>query len=230
MKSVIGVPLKTGEKSIGVIELVNKSNGKPFTALELRLLSTIADFAAIAIERQFSILALKKISRTDYLTGVMNRRSFDRVLTLEAERCKRHSMVLSLLIIDIDNFKRINDQYGHPAGDRTLRNCAEILISSVRRIDTVARYGGDEFAVLMPNTGRNEAEVVRNRILQAVAARNSDKREIPLELTTGLHCAGPEGLGDIIGESDPDTYRNKEPGELGSYLLQMSMDDPKEEL
>ena len=103
-ESIIGVPLKSGEKVLGIIELINKLNGQPFTSFDLKILSTIADFTAIAIERAFYVRAIERLSSQDHLTNVLNRRSFDYIMQHETERCKRHGNRLSILLIDIDSF------------------------------------------------------------------------------------------------------------------------------
>jgi diguanylate cyclase (GGDEF)-like protein len=103
---------------------------------------------------------LRRISITDPLTELYNRRFFQDRLTEEIERAKRHSQSLSLIMLDIDNFKNYNDTHGHLAGDEALRIAATILENSVRNIDVVARYGGEEFAVVLPGCSSEEAEVV----------------------------------------------------------------------
>jgi two-component system cell cycle response regulator len=123
--SVIGVPLKTEREVLGVIELINKLDGSDFTAFDLKILSTIADFAAIAIEKSFYIQALRYQSRYDHLTGVLNRRSLDRILAREITRAKRYKEPLAVLLVDIDDFKTVNDTHGHQAGDEVLKACAD---------------------------------------------------------------------------------------------------------
>ena len=116
-QSIIGVPLKSGGRVFGVIELINKLNGEAFTAYELKILQTLADFAAIAIEKIYYLRVFRRLATTDPLTGVYNRRSLDRFLAREIERSRRYGHPLSALWVDIDEFKRINDQFGHLAGD-----------------------------------------------------------------------------------------------------------------
>ena len=209
-ESLIGVPLRTGEKVIGVIELVNKLSGEPFSGLELKVLSTIADFAAIALEKEFYIKAIRKVSQLDHLTGVLNRRSFDRIFDREMERCKRYGTCLSVLMLDIDNFKQINDEKGHLHGDGVLQRCATILKEEVRKVDYVARFGGDEFVVLMPETTEELAAKVRSRILKRIERKGIEEPEYAFSASIGMHTAGPDGVIDLLNKGDEAMYREKD--------------------
>lgn len=111
---------------------------------------------------------LERQSITDELTGIHNRRFLVQEIEKEVERCLRHKRNLSGMMIDVDNFKSVNDRYGHAAGDQAIREIAELLKKSVRAIDTVGRYGGDEFVILLPEATADGARVVAERILGAV--------------------------------------------------------------
>ena len=209
-QSIIGVPLKVNDKVFGVIELINKLDGNSFSAYELKLLQTIADFAAVAIEKFYYLSAIRKVASIDGLTGVLNRRSFDQALLKEIERCKRNNHQISILMLDINSFKQINDKYGHPSGDKVLKTTAEILKKNVRIVDSVYRYGGDEFVILMPDTTREDAEKIRNRINVERRNFNDQENVISATYSMGLHSAGPEGVDDILLNSDLDLYRQKD--------------------
>src|SRR5690606_14860962 len=115
---------------------------------------------------------LTALALTDALTGVANRRRFDEALESEWSRGRRHGSPLALLMIDIDNFKMLNDTFGHSAGDRCLREIGRTLTGCVmRKTDIVARYGGEEFAVILPNTGRDDAIHVANWMCRKIAQR-----------------------------------------------------------
>jgi PleD family two-component response regulator len=125
--------------------------------MDLHLLSSIAAYASVAIERSEYYARseeLKKISITDPLTGLLNRRYFQERLIEEMERSRRHKLPLSLIIMDVDNFKAINDTFGHQAGDEALKGIARCIRNSIRAIDVAARYGGEEFTVILPQTSK----------------------------------------------------------------------------
>ena len=209
-QSIIGVPLLNGDKVFGVIELINKLDGQLFTPFDLKVLTTIADFAAIAIEKAYYLRALKRMATTDSLTGAHNRGAFERNYCKELEICKRYGLPLSFLMVDIDDFKQINDTYGHPTGDNVLKNLVDLLTECVRKVDAVYRYGGDEFVVLMPNTTKEQAQEVRNRIQQRLEYQNGLNPQVPFRISIGLHAVDSEDDADILELLDTDLYREKD--------------------
>lgn len=114
--------------------------------------------------------ALRQLATRDQLTGLLNRREFDRIMTEEAERCRRFGQPLALVMVDIDHFKAVNDTHGHQAGDAVLRAIAKTLTGQLRTVDRVARIGGEEFALVLMQTGRSAATEVAQRVVEAVAA------------------------------------------------------------
>ncbi len=197
-KSIIGVPLKTDDKIFGVIELINKISGHNFTQLELALLNTIAEYAAIAIERSYYNQALKKIALTDSLTGLKNRNSFERTLNNRVEMLKRYGIVSSLLIIDIKDFKQINEKYGHEQGDNVLKEFAMILKSMLRAVDEIFRYSGDKFTVIMPQTSLDKAEQAKLRILNKLSSQTFLDTNITLNVTIGIRLIDEETTKEIL--------------------------------
>jgi diguanylate cyclase (GGDEF)-like protein len=209
-KSIVGVPLLSNGKVFGVIELINKLNGEPFTPFELKVLTTVADFAAIAIEKAYLMRALKKMASTDGLTGAFNRGSFERQYAREIELCRRYGHSMSLLMLDIDNFKDINDTHGHPAGDAVLKDVVELILGCIRKVDAVFRYGGDEFVVMMPNTDKDQAQEVRKRIQQRIDYQNTLNPKVPYSVSIGLHCLEADKDGEILDLLDKDLYSQKD--------------------
>jgi diguanylate cyclase (GGDEF)-like protein len=174
-------------------------------------------FNTMAEELEKDRQTLKDLSASDPLTGLCNHREFFRLLREETERSRRYRHPLALLMIDLDNFKRINDTYGHPAGDRVLCAIAGIIRHELRQVDQVARYGGEEFAVILPETAESEACAIANRIRQAVAARPlaiSETEGVELTISIGLavfpdHAATEEGL---VEQADRALYAAKAAG------------------
>lgn len=208
-RSIIGVPLVSNGRVFGVIELVNELEDRPFTRLDLRVLRTIADFAAIAIERSYYLEALRRLSLVDSLTGIPNRRAFERALEHEKRQSKRNGRPFSVLVVDIDSFKTINDERGHEAGDNVLRRLAALLSSCTRQMDTAARIGGDEFVVLLPGADRIEAEEVRRRVIEAVSLDGSVDG-IPFSVSVGLETGGGESADTVLSGADRDMYLAKQ--------------------
>jgi diguanylate cyclase (GGDEF)-like protein len=181
-------------------------------ASDLLFMAAVADQVAIAIDRsrQFSNEA-----RTDHLTGLANRREFERSMEREVALAERHNRTLSLMMIDLDNLKRVNDRQGHRAGDATLRLVAQQLQRVVRTSDICARLGGDEFGVAMPETDLGRAREVASRLRAAVgeaclAARSPEPIEISMGLTTwrqGQDCQAACDVAD--GELYEDKRRRK---------------------
>ncbi|MBF0230255.1 MAG: diguanylate cyclase [Desulfamplus sp.] len=197
-QSIIGVPLKTDDKIFGVIELINKLSGDNFTQFELNLLTTIAEYAAIAIERSYYNQALKKIALTDSLTGLKNRNSFERALNNRVEMLKRYGIISSILIIDISGFKKVNEKYGHTAGDKVLREFAASLISMLRIVDETFRYSGDKFTVIMPQTSLDKAEQAKVRILNKLSSELFLDGKVSLNITIGMRLIDEETTKEIL--------------------------------
>lgn len=165
--SCICMPLIWKSETLGVLNLSDKSDGRVFDLFDLESIAPVVDHAASLI---FRIRAgegardLERLSITDPLTELYNRRFLERRMEEELARCNRHGLALSVMMLDLDRFKLYNDLYGHQAGDDALRKVSEILRSTVREIDVVTRYGGEEFCILLPDTPKVDALYVAERI------------------------------------------------------------------
>lgn len=207
-KSIIGVPLKTRTRVFGVIELVNRMDGQAFTAFDLKLLSTIADYAAIAMKKLYYIQALKRSATTDQLTKLYNRRLLGPFIQREIERSKRDRTPFCILFIDINRFKRVNDTRGHDEGDAVLMRIADILRAVVRKGDFICRWGGDEFVVVLSATDRDAAGFVKDRLL-ADGDYRSLVAEYGIGLSVGVHEAKDGEAAEILRTVDRDMYDEK---------------------
>jgi diguanylate cyclase (GGDEF)-like protein len=186
-KSAIVVPLVADQRLLGVIRAV-KMGVNAFTTEHYRFAQTLASQASLAISAAASHEAVRRLSVTDELTGVYNGRHFRARLHEEIERAKRGDRPLSLLVIDSDSLKDVNDRYGHEAGNRHLVAIAQAVQGHVRTSDVVARFGGDEFLVLQPDATPEAAALVAERIRVAVAAAR-------VVASDGAHVAGTVSIG-----------------------------------
>ncbi len=166
----------------------------------------------------------KQLSITDMLTGLYNKRLFTEQLTNELERCKRYSMPTSICLIDLDNFKSMNDTYGHLFGDTILAEFGSIVKSNLRYSDTAYRYGGEEFAIILPNTEIKGAEILAERIrhhLSAHAFYSEGASRILVTASIGLTSLSPkdESINNAIKRADLALYRAKQNGKNRSDIL-----------
>ena len=174
------------------------------------VLATFAGQAAVALENQRLIREKDVLARTDGLTGVSNRRYLELTLDQTMHAVHRNGGLISLLFIDVDDLKTVNDQRGHQAGDRVLRDLARLLADSCRETDTVARYGGDEFVVLMPDTDARGAQQVLAKIDEAISRRNDETpHDIPLRASMGLQTSGWSDPGELLLAADRSMYEMK---------------------
>jgi diguanylate cyclase (GGDEF)-like protein len=160
--------------------------------------------------------ALLELSRQDPLTGIANRRSFDERAAIEFSRARRFGHKLSLAMLDIDHFKRINDRWGHAAGDRVLKKLCESVQSELREVDLLARIGGEEFAVLIPDTDLEGAFQLAERLRQGVMAQSLTEGEDLIRFTAsfGVAALGPEdrSADEVLKRADVALYEAKAAG------------------
>ncbi len=166
--SVVCVPLKVRNKVLGVIELIYEPNTEPISDHGVMILTTLADYAAISLENARIYAKIQEISVVDDVTGLYNSRYMHDILEMEIDRARRYESNLSIVFMDLDYFKNVNDTYGHLVGSRLLREIGDVMKQKIRKVDYLCRYGGDEFVLILPNTSKTGAFKVARRIQDAV--------------------------------------------------------------
>jgi diguanylate cyclase (GGDEF)-like protein len=214
---VIAVPMGTPESGgyiHGLISVVRL--GEPFTADDRELLRSLAAQATLALENVDLHLQVSRQAVTDELTGLANHGRFQDLLGAEVEQVRRYHHPVGLIMLDIDNFKSVNDTYGHQQGDIVLRRVARVLADNSREVDYPARYGGEELAVILPHTDLEGAYAIAERIrtsIEALRIPRMDKQGM-LKITASLGVAASnEGQKDaLIAEADAALYQAKRQG------------------
>lgn len=213
-KAFAGVPIMARGKVIGVIAAQHYKSDDAYDEHTIELLSAIANQAGIAIENARLFEATKKLATIDPLTGVWNRRSLEEALQREKDRSERFHHSFSILMLDVDNLKILNDTYGHLLGDEVIKTIARTIKSSCRRIDMVGRYGGDEFVVILPETDRKGAVKVSEKILSRIKSKSltaPDGTKIPLSVSIGIasYPLDAEDVEKLLSLADAAMYRAK---------------------
>jgi diguanylate cyclase (GGDEF)-like protein len=213
IRSILCYPLVRKGEKIGVIELINKANGT-FTGEDQALIEMILNPLAIAIRTVEMFEDAERLTITDDLTKLYNYRYLMTYLEADVKRCLRYKKKVSLLFIDVDGFKRINDTFGHLVGSQALAEMGQVFRRIVRETDVVGRYGGDEFVIVLPETPLNGAMVIAERIRKKVEECEFVAQNLSIRLTVSLgvancpkHTLTAEGL---IKKADAAMYRAKE--------------------
>jgi diguanylate cyclase (GGDEF)-like protein len=211
-RQLVVVPLNAEGHSIGV--LVAEHSLRAGSRIEHRVVSMVERFAshgALALRNDWLLEQVRAMASTDGLTGIANRLTFNETLEREIARAARAGEDMSLVLMDIDHFKKLNDNYGHQTGDDVLRRVAATLKHAARTYDTPARYGGEEFGVILPRTSPEEAEMVADRLRVAIAASGDDPAVTVSAgvATFPLDAADGEAL---VGASDEALYASKHNG------------------
>jgi diguanylate cyclase (GGDEF)-like protein len=215
IKSMVCVPLTLGETIVGIF-YVDDFTPREFSDSELRLLYILSSFAAMSIDHAKKLENIKKLSVTDGLTGLYNHRHFQETLEREISRAERYGEQLSLLMIDIDDFKLVNDSLGHQFGDQVLVKLSECLRMSTRESDIPARYGGEEFVIILPNTDRENATVmaerVRNNFMKLTSKLCDEIPTVSLSVGSGSYPADSTDRETLISCADKALYAAKRSG------------------
>jgi diguanylate cyclase (GGDEF)-like protein len=210
------LPLVAKGQSIGLVELVSNS-AVAWNGERLQLARTMANEAAMALENARLYEEARNLADRDPLTGFYNHRFLHERLGEEVVRAQRARHPLSVLMLDIDDFKLVNDTFGHLFGDRVLTWTAELIRSTLRASDVPARYGGDEFAIILPETDKDEARAAAERILGAFRDRafvGEQRGPVPIAASIGVATFPADGrtATDLIAAADRALYRVKRDG------------------
>lgn len=193
--SCVLLPLVNKGRLIGSLHLGAKEIGRYHEEFRYEYLERMSALLAVCIENCMIHENLAHLSSTDMLTKLFNRHSFDLEIEKALQRAERHKQHLSILFLDIDHFKQVNDKHGHPSGDLILKSFAQILRNQVRNTDFLARFGGEEFAILLPDCAPNQAMMIADNLRKKVASHTfTTTTKQPLKITTsiGISCYYPQ--------------------------------------
>jgi diguanylate cyclase (GGDEF)-like protein len=225
IRSIAYFPLQSRNKTTGCITFASRkpdTYGPEFTGIVERLTPLIA----AQIENIYLYNEAVEMARVDELTGLHNRRALNEMITSEIKRCSRYGGVFSLIILDIDTLKPVNDTYGHLVGDEYIRQVGSIIQKAIRSTDRAFRHGGDEFCILLPQTTADDATRVAERVRQQIASVTS-KTGTPITCSLGVASwptSGPD-VNDLINAADTALYQAKRHGGNQSNNTATSLKD-----
>ncbi len=207
---VVVVPVSTEGRSLGALVL-ERTDDRELPARVVAALERAASFAGLALRNAWLLEQVQRLAAIDSLTKIANRRTFEATLERELARAGRSGAHVGLVMLDLDHFKRLNDEYGHQAGDDVLRRAAAALSAACRDFDTPARYGGEEFAVVLPGCGPELAEQIAERLRGAMSELSAP---VPVTASAGVACFPGNGptADSLVQAADAALYRAKASG------------------
>lgn len=207
------LPLVSAGNPLGVLVLASEG-ASAFPEADMPTFQSVADICATAIQNAYYLQQVEQLAYIDGLTGTFNRRLFERRVADEIARASRYESTLSLIMVDLDNFKRINDEFGHLLGDEVLRRVSQIFQNTLRKPDTVCRYGGEEFVVILPETSGPKAFLVAEKLRNLVSLYEFPG--IPRRVTISAGVADFPRCGatrdELVGAADENLYQAKQAG------------------
>lgn len=223
-RSILCAPLISRGRIIGVVELVNKRQGR-FTREDLMTLKLLIEPGAVAIENAILYKRSTELSYTDDLTQLFNGRYLNLALRREVKRARRYRTPVSVIFLDLDGFKNVNDRHGHLAGSRALVEVGHVIRGTVREIDIVSRYGGDEYTIVLPQTGPEGAAVIAERIRRNIEESvflKSMGHDVRLTASLGVasHPDHAHSREELISKADQAMYQVKDAHKNGVALAE----------
>jgi diguanylate cyclase (GGDEF)-like protein len=203
------VPISFGEKVLGMLNVDSFAPSNPFGPHALLLSETFAQQIGVLIRQTLYRDALETAVVTDALTGLGNREGFNRQLNVELARARRYGQTFNLVMIDLDGFKRINDRLGHHAGDRALLLVGKEMESERREGDSIFRWGGDEFALILPQIGRQEAWLVAERYAAAIGRVELEGFSLAASFGIASYPQDGSDADSLLRKADDLMYRHK---------------------
>ena len=221
IRSVLAVPMLYEDELLGLFVMLSEKRDFLDT-FQVGLLEVLCNQASISIANAQLHAEIEKLATTDGLTGLYNHRRFQENLTEEFKRLNRNSSSVSLLLTDIDYFKKVNDNYGHPVGDIVLKGVSKIIRDEIRDVDVPARYGGEEFAVILPGTDAEGAKNIAERLRKAVmdTTFSADGKPLKITISIGIATAPVDAKGkeELIEKTDKALYHAKHNGRNQSVI------------
>ena len=207
------IPLVSFGQTLGVLVL-DSARPDSFLASDIQSLESVADICATAIQNAHYVERVKQLAYLDGLTGIFNRRYFELRIQEELERARRFDSAMAVIMVDIDQFKGLNDEFGHLLGDEVLRQVSSIFSQQLRKIDVVCRYGGEEFAILLSQTSQQQALAVAEKLRRLVAAWQFPGVSRPVTISAGVATWPDHGntREDLVRAADAGLYAAKQGG------------------
>lgn len=207
------IPLISFGQTLGVLVLDSKRR-EAFNPADARPLESVADICATAIQNVHYVERVRHLANIDGLTGIFNRRYFEKQIADELERSRRYDTELTVMMVDIDHFKRLNDEFGHLLGDEVLRQASSIFSQQLRKNDVVCRYGGEEFAILLPQTGFQQAMSVAEKLRRVVETWQFPGVPRAVTISVGIASCPAHGTSrdDVVKAADTALYTAKQAG------------------
>jgi len=214
-KNILAAPLSGHGELFGVLELINKSDGTDFNHKDIETFKMMVKHGSLIIHNAILFEEMKEMTRKDHLTGLFNASYLETYLSEIIAEATEKQTDISLIFLDLDNFKKVNDTYGHLAGSSVLINIANILKKSVTSDDFIVRYGGDEFVIVMKDCGIEKGVEIAKLIHSNISSYSY--REIPLSVSIGIAAFPEHGSvsEEIIGKADKAMYARKMNGKNG---------------